>query len=128
MEKNWNIVIVEDEYVYYNLLKMMLRKYPYNIVHFTEYKQLEEFLKDYNDKTIVVIDYHLRTHTGANYIESLKSVGIDTKFIAITSSENPDIEKEMRSLGALAFFLKDQDFIKNFPEVLDGIITLELDT
>lgn len=127
MEKNWNIVIVEDEYIYYNLLKMMLRKYPYNIIHFTEYAQLEDFLQLESERTIVIIDYHLKTHTGANYIESLKNAGLDIKFIAITSSENPDVEKEMRNLGALAFFLKDQEFIKNFPEVLEGIISLELD-
>lgn len=102
----------------------MLKGEKYNVIHFIEYSELKDFLKEFPENNLLIVDYHLQEHSGANYVRTLKSEGFDPYFIAISSSDNPDIKKEMKDLGAKAFFKKDDNFVRDLPSVINGLIEL----
>lgn len=127
MAEKWNILVIDDELIYHKLIRIMLKSDPYNVIHFIEYQDLKQFLIDFPDNNLLIVDYHLAEHSGANYVRTLKAEGIDPYFIAITSSDNHEIKKEMKDLGAQAFFRKDDNFIRDLPSVINGLVQMKSD-
>jgi DNA-binding response OmpR family regulator len=121
----WNILVIDDELVYHKLIRIMLRDDNFNVVHFIDYNELKSFLTEFKENNLMIVDYHLNEHTGANYVRALRKDGIEPYFIAVTSSENEEIKREMRELGAKAFFRKDDNFVRDLPSVINGLIKLK---
>jgi DNA-binding NarL/FixJ family response regulator len=116
--ENLKIIVVDDEDVYHRLLKVMLRKYDFDVVFCNNYYSLKELAKQ-SPKHIIIMDYNLGGESGADYIKKLNFERIsDLNFIAISASENPKIKDEMIELGAKRFFLKDNELIKYLPEAI----------
>lgn len=125
MEIKWNILVIDDEAIYHKLIRVMLKGEPYNVVHFVEFNDLKNFLNEFPDNHLIIMDYHLHEHSGANYIRRLKEDGFEPYFIGISSSESDAVKNEMKLLGAKAFFQKDDNLIRDLPSVINGLVSLK---
>lgn len=107
-EKNWKILLVDDEPEYLNIGKTFLEKESDSLKVETANSAEEAItlLKKYNFDA-VVSDYRMPVTTGIEFLKKTKDIESEIPFIMLTGRGNEDIASKAVSLGVDRYIKKN---------------------
>jgi len=121
MKKPLNILIVDDEQAFANLLCLDLEssddykvKTAYSGESGIELLQQEQF-------DIILLDYHLGTMTGIQVLEWINNQKIETPVIMLTAAGTEEIAVNAMKLGAYDYSRKERLELHHLPVLINGV-------
>ncbi len=95
--KNKNILIADDDFLNFELLKLILRNTEVNIKHFTDGQAVIDHIKMDNACHLIIMDIQMPILDGIAATIKLRELGFDAPIVALTAlntiSEKSKYEK-----------------------------------
>lgn len=105
MSDRKNLLIVDDDHGFLDLLKDVLRGYDYNVVCADKPTDaVSQSRKKAFD--VVLLDYQLPQLNGDQLIAIMQEINPRTRFIVLTGLGGEEIEEKFKGRGYFAFFEK----------------------
>lgn len=104
-----NIMIVDDDYTYSNVLRLLCLEIGYQAE--VAYS-LDEAINKFNVATtqLVITDYYLADHRGSELVKKIKDKKKTTEIIVVSSELNEELEEECAMLGADLAISKNKNY------------------
>ena len=100
-----NLLIVDDDHGFLDLLKDVFRNYDFNVV--CADKPTDAVAQSKRRVfSVVLLDYQLPQLNGDQLIAIMQEINPSTRFIILTGMGGEEIEEKFRGLGYFAFFEK----------------------
>jgi len=97
---NWDnksILIADDDFLNFELLKLILRNTNVSITHFTDGQAVIDYINDNNNCDIIIMDIQMPILDGISATIKLREIGITIPIVALTAlntiSEKSKYEK-----------------------------------
>jgi len=97
---NWDnksILIADDDFLNFELLKLILRNTSVSITHFTDGQAVIDYINDNNNCDIIIMDIQMPILDGISATIKLRELGIKVPIVALTAlntiSEKSKYEK-----------------------------------
>lgn len=122
---NFNIIIIDDDQVYREILSRSLYRLECNVQHFAD---PESALRTIENETnvIVLLDLKLKSDSGLRWIEAIRKSNIDCRIILLTGYSSISTAVEAIKLGADDYLSKPitaREILKHLLTHGDGIDT-----
>ena len=104
-----NIMIVDDDYTYSNVLRLLCLEIGYQAE--VAYS-LDEAINKFNVATtqLVITDYYLADHRGSELVKKIKDKKKTTEIIVVSSELNEELEEECAMFGADLAISKNKNY------------------
>ncbi len=112
LKKSLNIVILEDDTSFNEILNLKISSLGFKTYPFTDIKKAVNFIEN-NNMVFLITDYSLSGGNAEKVIKDLQSRNYNPPFIVITGEGNEEIASEIMKLGALDYIVKDGKFLSN---------------
>ncbi|MBP9733816.1 MAG: response regulator [Candidatus Omnitrophica bacterium] len=112
-----NLLIVDDDHGFLDLLKDVFKPYPYNL---TCVDKPTEAVNQSKSKTfdVALLDYQLPQLNGDQLIAVMQEINPRTRFIVLTGMGGDEIEDKFRGRGYFGFFEKGQIDIQKLRDTI----------
>jgi two-component system response regulator AtoC len=108
MEERVQILLVDDEPHFCNVMAMHLGDEGYEVVMATEVREaLEHFVKE--DVHLVITDLRMPGMDGLSLLEGIRDLSVDVPVIVLTAFGTVDTAVQAMKLGAFDYILKPVD-------------------
>ncbi len=99
------IFIVDDDEAVRDSLRLLLQAYDCNT---EEYSSTREFLRAYRprDRQCLVLDHHLPSETGLDFLESIDGAGLRLPVILMSGGGDRGLKERALKVGVVAYFDK----------------------
>lgn len=114
------VLIAEDNPGVSRLVARYLKKAGYQVTSYATGMETVEHLLTEND-TLLLLDYMLPDFTADELISTLDERDIKVPFVIITGQGDERVAVEMMKRGARDYIIKDSQFLKVLPKVVDRI-------
>jgi len=112
------ILVIEDDAVFSQLMEATLMKEGLPCLCLTTGSEALYWLAD-NTPSMILLDYSLPDMNGDQFIEQMNGSGMSIPFIMVTGCDDATLAARMMRFGACDYLLKDTNFLKRLPAVVD---------
>ena len=116
-EERKNLLIIDDDHGFLDLLKDVFRNYNFNVVCADKPTDAVAQSKK-RSFSVVLLDYQLPQVNGDQLIAVLQEINPMTRFVILTGMGGEEIEEKFRGLGYFAFFEKGSIDIEKLRETI----------
>lgn len=108
---NQEIVIIDDEPRFANVLKSMLQVKNYSVVCFSDSREAFAAIRDGDvaQSALLVCDVHMPNIDGPSLVRLIREAGLQHRIVMLTSDTDDLLEAEMALLGIDAFVKKQSN-------------------
>lgn len=92
------ILLIDDNESFRTSLRKVLEKENYQVIEAGDGKKGTQLVSEQN-LDLIILDYYLGDMTGADFLSGLRSE-LKASVILLSANLNPDMDQEMRGLGA----------------------------
>lgn len=140
MQKEVNIFIIEDDFVFIEILVNLLdavnseiSNKNIKVSYQTFYSTKEASYELSQNPDIVLLDYflmddELKADTGTKLVDIIKEYSPNTAVVVISGQESEDVRNELLQKGAKAYLGKDEESIKKIKPLIIKLINETLST
>lgn len=107
-EENPNLLLVDDDEVFCQVLSRALRKREYNVSVAYNFNQAVKLAEQYHPE-FAIVDLRIGTDSGLNVIKSLISIEPDIRIVILTGYASISTAIESIKLGAIHYLTKPAD-------------------
>lgn len=134
MQKEVNVFIIEDDFVFIEILVNLLDSVNLEIADRnieisckTFYSTKEASYELSQNPDIVLLDYYLmddelNADTGTKLLDLIKEYNPDTDVVVISGQESDEVINELLQKGAKAYLAKDEDSLKKIKPLIIKLI------
>ncbi|MFO8233800.1 MAG: response regulator [Bacteroidales bacterium] len=110
---NHKILVVEDDFISFYLIKEILVSYAPFLIHKTDGQEAINYLeKEHSNVSLIILDIILPVMDGINTIKIIRKKNWNIPVIAISAAVNKGNEEKCYEAGCNAFLTKPLDFDK----------------
>lgn len=126
MKNNYTIFLVDDDFIFLEMLKETLVDNPsYTIVAFQSGEECVNHLHLSPD--VIVLDYYLNSENadaknGLEILKEITSKNPEAKVIILSGQEDGDLVYKLIRENATDYVVKDDDAFENVKEAIEEII------
>jgi DNA-binding NtrC family response regulator len=121
MKTPLNILIIDDEVAFSNLLSMDLESDGQYIVKTASSGEQGIEMMTAERFDVLLLDYHIGSMTGLQVLEWMNSKSIDTPVIMLTAAGTEEIAVNAMKLGAYDYARKERLELTHLPILINGI-------
>jgi len=134
MQKEVNVFIIEDDFVFIEILVNLLdlvnseiADKNITVTYKTFYSTKEASYELSQNPDIVLLDYflmddELKADTGTKLLDLIKEYNPNTDVVVISGQESDKVRKELLQKGAKAYLAKDEDSLKKIKPLIIKLI------
>jgi len=134
MQKEVNVFIIEDDFVFIEILVNLLDSVNSEIAdkniklkYQTFYSTKEANYELSQNPDIVLLDYflmddELKADTGTKLLDVIKEFNPNTDVVVISGQESDQVRNELLQKGAKAYLAKDEDSLKKIKPLIIKLI------
>lgn len=121
MKQTTHVLVADDEEIYTQLIKTVLREAGgYDVATAESGEETIELLKS-GPFDVVILDYLMPQGSGLNVLQWMLEQKADTPVIMLTAAGSEGIAVEAMKLGAYDYMRKDQIDPRHIPIVINGV-------
>ena len=121
-KKKYRILIIEDDYGLNKLIQRRLERNGLPCFQAHTGHEALDFIRNSNDKLILLLDYMLTDMNSIELILTLKDENINIPFIAMTGRGSEDVAVDLMKLDAKDYLIKNDEFINLLPTVVNQVL------
>lgn len=126
MDSKYNIILVDDDFIFLEMLKESINDNPdYNIVAF---QSGEECLNHMHlNPDVIVLDYYLNSENpdaknGLDILKEIHTINPQAKVIILSGQEDGNLVYDFVRENATNYVVKDENAFENVKNAIDDII------
>ena len=121
MKTPLNVLIIDDEDAFSNLLRMDLESDGKYVVKTANTGELGISMMKSDRYDILLLDYHIGTMTGLQVMQWMNDAMVDTPVIMLTAAGTEEIAVNAMKLGAYDYARKERLELTHLPILINGI-------
>jgi len=126
MEKKFNIILVDDDFIFLEMLKeSLIDNQDYNIIAF---QSGEECLKQMHlNPDVIVLDYFLNSENpnaknGLEILKEIHKINPKSKVIILSGQEDGNLVYDFVRENATNYVVKDDNAFENVKKAIENIV------
>lgn len=121
MNAQYNIIILEDDIFFGNLIKNFLMNQGYNNVKL--FHNDEDCINSItSEPTLIILDHHLINSTGLETMQRINKLFTSVTFIYLSGQEYVHVALKSLQFGAVDYIEKNKNCFYNLKSVTDQIV------